>query len=218
MSVEAPAPSLEAELETLQRRNAWLERQLSLEKARVPENYAGRELNDKTIHELAQLTPKRQAELFWRMALSLNDARVAKTFVQAAEYKVVHNLEWNGEKPHPTWRELKVGFQRVSERVLGIKPTEISDLSSWTMMIAIRHDGTEDPFSIRNIPLPSFRDDRTPILPLKPDSEGRVDEEKLSQGVSQEKAAELLDFARGVRGGLQVLSTNYVPSNAPSSD
>ena len=152
MAVETPVPNLDAQVANLQRRNAWLERQLALEEARVPQNYAGRELEGKTLAKLAQLTLKKQAELFWRVALDLRSASVAKTFVGAAEYAVTHNLEWNGEEPHPTWKELKVDFQHVSERVLGIEPTTVSDLSSWTIMVAVRHDGTEDPFSIRNIP------------------------------------------------------------------
>jgi hypothetical protein len=215
MAAETPTPNLEAQLAALQKRNVWLERQLALEKAGVPENYVKHELGVRTLAELAQLSPERQAKLFWRVAMRLERASVAKTFVGAAEYAVTHNLEWNGEEPHPTWKELSVEFQHVSERVMGTERTAVSGLSSWTIMTALRHDGTEDTFSLRTVPLNSFRVNRTPILALRPDSEGRVDEAMLNQGISQEKAAELLDFARGVRGGFEVFDTRYVSIRCP---
>ena len=199
--------ALNAQIAALQRRNTWLERQVELERARVPQNYVDRKLGGKSLEELAQLTARQQADLFRFVYYCLETASVTEERPLAPSIPV-HNLEWNGELPHPIWNEARTGFLHMSTKETRRVNNEAREFGYWRIISAIRPDGSRDHFSVRTIHLPQFRDDISLIFSTPPDEYGIM--KKGAQLADTDKVAELFDFARGVRGGLRVVRHNLI--------
>lgn len=206
---------VQSEIAALERRNAWLERQVLLEKARVKPNYVERDLEGKTLQELSQLTSLEQAGIFRRVASTLFNAGVTEEKPLAPTIPV-HNLEWNGENPHPTWKEVIVRFGHLYPDVARKINPDASDLSDWAIVGAIRQDDSIDYFSSRYISLSSFKTDISPIYAGAPDERGRM-KENVPYAPGQ-TVAELLDFTRGVRGGLRIIGHQAILPHVPSFD
>ena len=189
MNQEQREQALNAEIAILRRRNAWLERQVVLERAGV-ERASGveSELRGLSVKELAALPKKELSELFVRSSMFLHDARMAERRDHGGQDE--RNLEWNGQMPHPKWREISFNFVGEYDDKNG---------SHWIRTKLTKHDGKFDYFSLRREMLGNFREETSPLFSGNP--------KKVSDGVpvGLEVSAEILDFMRGSTGGMKLL-------------
>jgi hypothetical protein len=217
--IESTSVSNLEENERHTRKVIWFQKQIKLAEMRVPQNRVSEVLKGKSVVDLANLAPQAQSLLLIDVAHALNSAKCVPSFITNKSYDEIHALEWNGEEQHPTWKWLDVEFKNELTGKIRDRRKPIS----WITMSAARNDGAIDNFTVFIVELGNFKRDISPIFSMGVVAPGKRDlfrEWKRDElpVTGQQMVAQILDFSRGVRGGLKVVERKNHPYGMSSSD